>query len=901
MLHWQQEQLREMDAAVREAAGGSPTVLLVEGDAGTGKTSVLDALVARAEGFTVLEAGAFESAVDYPFGVLEQWGVRHEPGGPTAPYVGAQQINEVLDQHSDAPVLLRLDDLQWADPESVEALVWMLQRASGDRILVGVSSRPLPSDAHPGWQRWAAVHGHVVPMSLRGLTLEQASALVHELQPQLGETTIRDLWQHTAGNPSFLSAMLEEFDAAELLRLRNLPAPRAFRERVRSRVSGLPEEAVRLLWALTVLGTDWQALIDVGTLAGSDHPRDVAQVLVDHGLMRERELDSGTAVKISQPVLRAAVYDLVPLAARRDLHIRAASMVTTRDEVLSHQIAAVEQHDDELAAEVEEWSGELHEFRMHRSAARYQRSAAWLSSDPRDRERRWLESVYESVLAQDTPMVRASYSLIEESVDQQRRDLVLGALETFEDENHEAIYWFTKQLSADETEGLAEPLIQYRIEILLAWARLQAGQPTELIARGLARAAEIGVVDNALQGWRGHLTSTVRMRTRPVPELFEALADLPENPVSVPWPQRFRLAFRGDVRAAFGWARGAIGDLDHVLTLVEDGGLEAAAPHHQAMLAYAYWLNGDWGRAGVHVHLSLDLGPTVSPVGLAVAPLIDIGSGALAAADERLGRAEEALARDPWLETVELLQVAQVARRHADPSSAARETAYDGLRARVGSLVRGGEFVSPVWLAHAALAACWAEAPEDAESCVLLMSTTCSSGAPWIPAFSHWIRGLVHEQAGHEQLALGHLASATGDGANDLPFYRAHMLTDHARVATSAGEEATAERCRAQALDVYTRLGAHGYADRVGTAHRATKPEPSGVLQQFGLTDREQDVMTLLASGLSYAQIARDLFVSQSTVSYHLSNIYRKAQVSSRHELTELVRRQSPGIGLNPA
>ena len=49
-------------------------------------------------------------------------------------------------------------------------------------------------------------------------------------------------------------------------------------------------------------------------------------------------------------------------------------------------------------------------------------------------------------------------------------------------------------------------------------------------------------------------------------------------------------------------------------------------------------------------------------------------------------------------------------------------------------------------------------------------------------------------------------------------------------------------------------------------------------------------MLSLLASGLSYAQIARDLFVSQSTVSYHLSNIYRKAQVTSRHQLTELVR-----------
>ena len=66
------------------------------------------------------------------------------------------------------------------------------------------------------------------------------------------------------------------------------------------------------------------------------------------------------------------------------------------------------------------------------------------------------------------------------------------------------------------------------------------------------------------------------------------------------------------------------------------------------------------------------------------------------------------------------------------------------------------------------------------------------------------------------------------------------------------------------------------------------------------LTEREQDVLTLIASGMSYAQIARDLFVTQSTVGYHLSNIYRKAGVGSRHELTELVRSDPLGFGIAP-
>jgi DNA-binding NarL/FixJ family response regulator len=69
----------------------------------------------------------------------------------------------------------------------------------------------------------------------------------------------------------------------------------------------------------------------------------------------------------------------------------------------------------------------------------------------------------------------------------------------------------------------------------------------------------------------------------------------------------------------------------------------------------------------------------------------------------------------------------------------------------------------------------------------------------------------------------------------------------------------------------------------------ALRPTPSP-LGNLGLTERERDVAELAVSGFSYAQIARDLFVAQTTVGYHLSNIYAKCGVRSRHELTELVR-----------
>jgi DNA-binding NarL/FixJ family response regulator len=80
---------------------------------------------------------------------------------------------------------------------------------------------------------------------------------------------------------------------------------------------------------------------------------------------------------------------------------------------------------------------------------------------------------------------------------------------------------------------------------------------------------------------------------------------------------------------------------------------------------------------------------------------------------------------------------------------------------------------------------------------------------------------------------------------------------------------------------------------RVRTWHAAPVQAPaadSGPLAHLRLTGREQDVAELATAGYSYAQIARKLFVAPTTVGYHLSNIYAKCGVQSRHELTELVR-----------
>jgi DNA-binding CsgD family transcriptional regulator len=170
--------------------------------------------------------------------------------------------------------------------------------------------------------------------------------------------------------------------------------------------------------------------------------------------------------------------------------------------------------------------------------------------------------------------------------------------------------------------------------------------------------------------------------------------------------------------------------------------------------------------------------------------------------------------------------------------------------------------------------------------------------APWAGAASSWFRGLVCEARGDGAGALTHLSAAVAADL-DLPLYRAHLLADHARLAHLLSRP-NADSSLRQAEEIYDRLGALPYLQRVRAIRSAPVDGPVPTLAGgVSLTEREQDVLTLLVTGMSYAQISRELFITQSTVGYHLGNVYGKASVSSRHELTDLARKHPQLFGIS--
>ena len=215
---------------------GSRCVLMVDGDAGIGKSTLLDDLIAGSADFRVLTARMVDSAIATPYGLLAQW-IDSDRVGVADPQVAAQQLRNALDER---PTLLVADDVQWADPESLAALVDVVDRLDGDRVLVALASTTLSTRTHADWREWCKKSGRVVRLHLEGLDLETATEFLRERQPGLEPATIRALWEHTGGNPLYLAALASEYQPHALARAHTLPAPRNYADVVRGVLERLP-------------------------------------------------------------------------------------------------------------------------------------------------------------------------------------------------------------------------------------------------------------------------------------------------------------------------------------------------------------------------------------------------------------------------------------------------------------------------------------------------------------------------------------------------------------------------------------------------------------------------------------------------------------------------------------
>jgi predicted ATPase len=299
-IYWTADQQRTITRALGSARGGTATVLAVEGGAGFGKSTLLAEVCGRAEGFMVSTAFGMDT-LHVPFDILAQWGVRQRPDSaqrPGNPFVAVQRLREFLDEQSlRGPVLWCLDDLDSADPQSIEALVWLLRRACGERLLIAATNRALPSGRHPGWRRLLDTPARdlsIRTLRLDGLEFADAARLIAARCPELRTEAARRLWRHTDGNPLYLRSLMSEYDPVALTRDPQLPAPAEFARVIAARLERLDDAGLDLCEALAVLGPERVSVPDAVAVAGLEDPGDAVRHLVRADLIESRYTDAAS-------------------------------------------------------------------------------------------------------------------------------------------------------------------------------------------------------------------------------------------------------------------------------------------------------------------------------------------------------------------------------------------------------------------------------------------------------------------------------------------------------------------------------------------------------------------------------------------------------------------------------
>ena len=358
-------------AAFLDRVEGGPAGVVLEGEAGVGKTELWRAAVAsgRGRGFGVLAARPAEAERGLAFAGLADLlaGMRDEiaslPGpqrrplsvallledagsAPLEPRAIAVGVLEVLHRLAEsAPLLVAIDDVQWLDRASGAALSYALRRASAERVGVLLAQRT-DSAASLVLDGEGVVERVVVgPLSLGAMQ----RLLGDRLEPVFPRSTVRRIHERSGGNPFFALelALALEAHGKTLAPGEELPVPGDLNRLVQARLEALPSGTAEPLAAVAALAEPTLALLDDD--AGVD-PAFAAGMLV---------LD-GDRVRFAHPLLAAAAYERIPPHRRRVLHRRLADVVADSEQRARHLALAAHGPDPRLAALLEEAAAHAH-------------------------------------------------------------------------------------------------------------------------------------------------------------------------------------------------------------------------------------------------------------------------------------------------------------------------------------------------------------------------------------------------------------------------------------------------------------------------------------------------------------------------------------------------------------
>ena len=895
---------------VNAVRSGESRALVVRGDPGVGKTVLVDHLAGRASGAgcRVARAPGVQSEMELAFAGLHQlcapmlghldgipgpqqdalrtaFGLAAGPP-PDRFFVGLAVLSLLSEVATERPLICVIDDEQWLDRASAQALGFVARRLAADPVGLVFAAR------EPGSEL-----AGLPELEVDGLRDDDARALLASVLAGPLDARVRDLMiAETRGNPLALLELPRGLTSAELAGGFGLPGAAPLAGRIEDsfarQLDALPERARRLLLVAAADPSGdrslvWRAASRLGIGVQEAGPA------VEAGLV-----EFGASVRFRHPLVRSAAYRSASLSERQQVHAALAEVteaIADPDRRAWHRAQAAAGPDEDVAAELERSASRAQARGGMAAAAAFLERSVLLTADPARHAERVLAAAQASMQAGAFGKAlelldRAEAEPLEE-LQSARADLLRGHVT------------FASGMGSD-----APPLL------------LKAAQRLEPLDLALARQAYLDAWLAAVFAGRlaaqGTLLEVCRAARR-----LPSPGDRPGKPELV---------------------------LDALTLLVTDGPGTAAPALRTAMDAFtaadvtaeerlrlntfaegaaiALWDLDAWGA------LVERQAATVRAVGaLGQLPLVLVGLGATTTWAGDLTASAALVAESDT--------VCEATGAHAPPFAALMLACLRGREAEAVSLVEatiagataGGQGLTvgyANWVAailynslgqyEQALAAA-TQSSQDAAMYVSLwalpelIEAAVRSGNAGLAA-GPMARLAESTQAGGTDFGLGiesRSRALLGDGDTAERLYReaierlarTRYRPDLARAHLLYGEWLRRDRRRTDARaqlriahDMFDTIGMEAFASRAGrelratgeTVHRRTVRAPGT------LTAQEASIARLARDGLTNPEIGAQLFLSARTVEWHLRKIFTKLDIGSRRELRTALARLGP-------
>ena len=904
-------EMARLGALLDDVRHGLSGTLVLRGEAGIGKTALLERAISSANDFQVVRALGIESEMELGFAGLHQLVLPFLPrlerlptpqrvalasafglraGAPPDRFlVGLATLTILASAASEKPLLCIVDDTQWLDIESSEVLAFVARRLVADRIALLFAVRE-PAERH------VALTG-LPEMHIGGLLAEDAQSLLATVAGVPLDAQVSDrIIAETEGNPLAILELTADLTQRQLgsawLLAEPLPIGTRLQQRFVGQVRGLP--------------ADTQTFLLLAATASSDDPVVVWRAAQQLGLEREavaaaeaqRLLVVGPQIAFRHPLIRSAIYHSAPAAERRRMHAALAAAggpVADPDRHAWHRAAAAVEPDEEVAVELAQRGADAQQRGSYAASAAFLSRAAELTPDRGIRADRLAAAAQASLMAGAPDRAQA---LLDEAM-----------------------------------PGLEDPLQRAQARSLEGGVRFALGQGGETALILLEAARSVAPFDGALarQMLLGALEAAIWIQpatTGPVlREIAGAARGLPRSPESPARAEDFLLdGYVALILAGYSFGAPVLKQaIQRMLTEELDAtdalrwlGLVSLAAYHLFDDAAIHALATHWVRLA-REHAAL----TILPIALAHLEGAELAAGRLKECEALAEQSLEILAatgNPGMLGAAARGNSLLLAWRGNEVEARAMAAAHLGyalergqtgsanfanyalvvLELGLGRYPAALENALPLYEDDPPVAGSWV-LPNLVEAAVRSGNEDAARGA----------LDRLSERAGASgtPLALGVLARSRALVAGDAgaePLYResidqlgrCSMKPELARSHLLFGEWLRRQGRRRDARDelrtaheMFVSMGLEAFAERarvelLATGERARKRT---VETQTQLTPQETRIARLASEGARNQEIAAQLFISDSTVEYHLVKVFRKLGVTSRTQLARVL------------